>query len=613
MLFPRITNFAKVKCQSPTVFGLSSVMLFLFLCGCQWSSSEKNHVLIVAVDRLGFQDLHCNQDETQGSSGFQFLCQQATRFTHAYTPSLQSRSALASVLTGLYPFQHLVRDHKSHFLKASEFTVAEGFSELGYRTSFFTSGPPIFRTSGLQQGFEVFDESFRPTLQRQFLPVEKILSQYWQWRKENWGDNTFSVIYLSDLNHPEVATKNELGEIRNLTIDSQLETISLSLGNLMTDLQKTSSWKKTDLILMGLQGRNSAGQNSIPWLDLRSSMSHITLLWKKSSDTALPALDSMSNENFSLVDVGSTLAKMAGQKKEAARENPVDQRFKIISLTDPAEREQNEKRWILTESAWGRSRLGSALLFSVRAQDQVYIQGTLETFFNTLTDLSETVPVPENDLSIQLFRNQVAQWLADWQTPFLAPVRQNAFNPVLARAFNFEVWNFFSAAKKADFLTSLKSNLPLIRHMQEYYLLQSKKWEWLAKHHSGELRQLAFLFVRPNHNARFASACLNLFFQRPRLSEVKKLCDEKNIWSLAAFLASQEEPSPRNGLYRQLVKNFYFASLDRRILENNWGLGLPLDPNIAEKNLVSNFEIILSLPQNLKLRQSLDRDAASLE
>src|ERR1700744_4519468 len=79
---------------------------------CQ--STSKPSILVIAVDDLTVTDILCNEETAKSyRSGFEILCQESVRFTHAFTPSTLSVPALASMLTGLYPYQNKVRNNGS--------------------------------------------------------------------------------------------------------------------------------------------------------------------------------------------------------------------------------------------------------------------------------------------------------------------------------------------------------------------------------------------------------------------------------------------------------------------------------------------------------------------
>jgi choline-sulfatase len=67
----------------------------------------------------------------------------------------------ASLLSGLYPRRHGVRDNLTHHLGDDIPTLAEWLSAAGYRTAAFVSAIVLERRYGLDQGFEVYDDDLR--------------------------------------------------------------------------------------------------------------------------------------------------------------------------------------------------------------------------------------------------------------------------------------------------------------------------------------------------------------------------------------------------------------------------------------------------------------------
>jgi arylsulfatase A-like enzyme len=81
--------------------------------------------------------------------------------THASVPlTLPSH---ATILTGLGPLGHGVRDNIGYSLPADIPTVAEAFREAGYSTGAFVGGYPLSARFGLARGFEVYDDRMTRT------------------------------------------------------------------------------------------------------------------------------------------------------------------------------------------------------------------------------------------------------------------------------------------------------------------------------------------------------------------------------------------------------------------------------------------------------------------
>jgi len=84
-----------------------------------------------------------------------------------YVPKAWSSSTLtapshATILTGLQPYRHGVRDNHGFRLASSVSTLASLLREKGYATAAFVSAHPLARIMGLDNGFTVYDDRCAP-------------------------------------------------------------------------------------------------------------------------------------------------------------------------------------------------------------------------------------------------------------------------------------------------------------------------------------------------------------------------------------------------------------------------------------------------------------------
>jgi choline-sulfatase len=80
------------------------------------------------------------------------------RCTDATTSAPITLPAHSSIMTGLYPPAHGVRDNGNFALGPDAVTLAERLHAAGYRTGAFVSAAVLARRYGLDQGFEVYDD-----------------------------------------------------------------------------------------------------------------------------------------------------------------------------------------------------------------------------------------------------------------------------------------------------------------------------------------------------------------------------------------------------------------------------------------------------------------------
>lgn len=91
------------------------------------------------------------------------LAADAVVFERAYAHAPQTLPSHASLMTGLLPFEHKVRDNVGFELAAGARTLASLFRAKGYKTGAFVSAYVLRPETGLNQGFDFYDASFPAT------------------------------------------------------------------------------------------------------------------------------------------------------------------------------------------------------------------------------------------------------------------------------------------------------------------------------------------------------------------------------------------------------------------------------------------------------------------
>jgi len=85
------------------------------------------------------------------------LSQESVIFTRAHTVAPITLPAHTSMMTGLYPLRHGVRDNGMMTLSQDADTIAELAAEAGFETAAFISARVLSSVYGLDQGFDVYD------------------------------------------------------------------------------------------------------------------------------------------------------------------------------------------------------------------------------------------------------------------------------------------------------------------------------------------------------------------------------------------------------------------------------------------------------------------------
>lgn len=116
------------------------------------------NVLLITLDTTRADHLGCYGYARARTRHLDELAREGVRFDRAYSPAPITLPAHASILTGLYPFAHGVRNNGNFYLGDRFDTLATILRARGYRTAAFISSFILDRRYGLARGFEVYDD-----------------------------------------------------------------------------------------------------------------------------------------------------------------------------------------------------------------------------------------------------------------------------------------------------------------------------------------------------------------------------------------------------------------------------------------------------------------------
>lgn len=115
-------------------------------------------VVLITLDTTRADALGClGAGSPSSTPALDRLASQGILFERAYTVAPQTQPAHASMLTGLYPPRHGLRQNGGERLADSASTLAEVARERGYQTAAFLGSSVLDRAAGLARGFDVYD------------------------------------------------------------------------------------------------------------------------------------------------------------------------------------------------------------------------------------------------------------------------------------------------------------------------------------------------------------------------------------------------------------------------------------------------------------------------
>ena len=115
-------------------------------------------VLIVTIDTLRSDRLHCYGNDEIATPAVDSLATAGVLFENAISPIPITLPSHTSIMTGLYPHQHGVRDNGVYRVPEKLDTAAEIFRRHGWDTAAFVSAHVLTRLYRIDQGFAHFDD-----------------------------------------------------------------------------------------------------------------------------------------------------------------------------------------------------------------------------------------------------------------------------------------------------------------------------------------------------------------------------------------------------------------------------------------------------------------------
>ncbi len=123
------------------------------------AAGTSHNVLLITLDTTRADRLGCYGYGPARTPHLDGLAREGVRFARAYAPAPLTLPAHASIMSGLHPVAHDVRNN-GHDLPAGIVTLAQILKARGFATAAFVSSFSVDSRFGLDRGFDVYDDTF---------------------------------------------------------------------------------------------------------------------------------------------------------------------------------------------------------------------------------------------------------------------------------------------------------------------------------------------------------------------------------------------------------------------------------------------------------------------
>jgi choline-sulfatase len=257
------------------------------------------------------------------------LASEGVRFDRAYSPAPITLPAHASILTGLYPFSHGVRNNGNFYLGGQYDTVATRLKALGYRTAAFVSSFILDRRYGLARGFDTYDDHMEGAQaqvvqfeaerrgDRTSLALLAWLDQYARSNPANAGVHEggarrpfFAWLHLYDPHEPYRPPPPFRDAFRDAPYDGEIAFDDAIVAAVMDRLGRLGLRDRTVVVVAGDHGESLGdhGEETHSMFVYEPALRVPLIVWRP----GLVPAGRVVSEPVRLVDVAPTLLELAG-------------------------------------------------------------------------------------------------------------------------------------------------------------------------------------------------------------------------------------------------------------------------------------------------------------
>jgi arylsulfatase A-like enzyme/Tfp pilus assembly protein PilF len=309
--------------------------LLFVLTACGGRDATKLHVpkgtpvVLISIDTLRSDHLPAYGYKGVDTPNIDALRREAILYAHAYTVTPLTLPAHTSILTGVLPEVHGIRDNVGYSLdparrkKGDPPLLTALLKADGYATAAGVSAYVLQGKSGLEEAFDLYEDGVEfqtgrglGQLQR---PGGETLAKVLPWLREHAGAPFFLWLHLYEP-HTPYEPPPQFAARSKLPYDGEIATADAIVGDLFAELKKLDKWDDAVVVLLADHGEGLGdhGEDEHGVLLYREAIQVPLLLklpkGKLGGSTAEAAV--------SLVDVAPTIGDLLGLPRPAAWKRP---------------------------------------------------------------------------------------------------------------------------------------------------------------------------------------------------------------------------------------------------------------------------------------------------
>jgi choline-sulfatase len=359
-------------------------LLFLGTFGCSRERVPRHPSLVlVTLDTVRADHLGCYGDRQAVTPWLDRLAGEGARFANVSSAVPLTLPSHTSLLTGLLPPHHGLRNNGAGGLRPGTATLATLLAGAGYRTGAFIGAFVLDHRFGLNQGFEVYDDEIERDPNADFAleaerPGREVVDRALAWLEKDDGRPFFLWVHLYDAHAPYTPTPAWAARHPGRPYDGEISGVDEQVGRILEALRRRGLDGRTAVAVAADHGEGLGEHGELTHgLLLYEPTLHVPLLLR-----APWALKPRVVETpVSLVDLAPTLAGLLGHPFPGTLDGR-DLSRELLAGGEPAPKE------IYAETRYPAT-FGWSPLSALRRRDLKYISAPAPELYDLRRDPRE--------------------------------------------------------------------------------------------------------------------------------------------------------------------------------------------------------------------------------
>ena len=253
---------AATAATATAVLTLAAACLLLSATAC--GRHPRPNVLLITLDTTRADRIGCYGFPLARTRQIDLLAQEGVRCSDAVTAAPITLPSHSTIMTGLYPPAHGVRDNSTYALGDDAVTLAERLKAAGYRTQAFVSALVLNRRYNLSQGFDGYDDNLWSEDQPKLFLIrsrpgpktaERVVSWLGSWAAERPQRPFFVWMHLFDAHQPYSVPAGERA-LSPSVYDAEIGVLDRSVGVVLDELRRRRLLDDTLVVLTADHGES---------------------------------------------------------------------------------------------------------------------------------------------------------------------------------------------------------------------------------------------------------------------------------------------------------------------------------------------------------------------